>query len=963
MNSRVFTPLLYHKFKELAIIAALPLLFHGGLSYADDTEIFFAQGASNVRPNVLFIIDDSGSMRNFVNGRTRWEITRDAVIDVIQGAEGVNVGIFNMYQQRPDHNCSFALYGANTVPLVEVKDVSTIRTQAINAVNGLCPMGMPNIEPQTLYHAIRYFSANSFHFGPPSPITSECQANYLVYSTDGQGNDLTKTMVGEITGSASCSKFSSYGDMGGQWKQRGCAATAVDWILNNDQHPALPGKQTITTHTMGTFGADAEALQRVASAGGGKYYDAGDSASGIKDAFNALIQDAIIENSVSFTNAAVSISSTNKNDDNEEIYYGLFKPEKTDRWAGNLKSYFLDIDQSARTATVRSSTLADTKGAGALKSDGEFKDDAMSRWSTAADGGNVTLGGAAFRLPIPSSRKLFVQIGNSRQELTPSNPNISNSRLQVANNAERIAALNYIRGLEADGITARKILGDPLHSTPTLFNYSCKNISGGNCVLNEGERMVVLGTNEGFVHMFDAKTGVEQWAFMPEDLLPNIKKLKDNATYTKVGIHPYGMDNTVVLWVNDVNDNGVIYGEPGSSGALNSGEFVYAYATMRRGGRGLYALDITQKNNPQLKWHIVGGQTAGFERLGQTWSEPVKTKVKVGATETDVLIFGGGYDDIKNDNDAPYRNGTHLGNSIYMVDAKSGALLWSASSSGGTLTLPDMQYSIPARVRVLEKDGLADQIFVGDTGGQVWRLFINNGNPQSTLVSAGGAQGVFARLGGTGKENARRFYHEADVTFTKKGGEPVLTVNIGSGYRAHPLSEEVKDRIYSLRTKQLTAGGVASLLTEHDLYDATSNSLDGSEEQAKAAMAGKNGWYMVLPKKGEKVLSTPLVVKGVVTFNSYVPEKAVGCSAAMGQNLTYRVRLWDASPATVAVGTVGSDDTRYTPSKARGIASSPILVRLGSVVGVFASPVDNPDLTPRDEAGQLKKSYWMDLSN
>jgi len=932
MNGDLFTPPPYHKFKKPTITAlALSLLLHGSLSYADDTEIFFAQGASSMRPNVLFIIDDSGSMRrnSWVENdpNNRMGVTKRAVTQVLRDANDINVGIFNMYDQN--NISGGGMYVANMLPRVQVQDIATIRQAAINSVNALRPLGMPNIEPQTIYHAARYFSANAFHFGPASPITSECQANYLVYTTDGEGDDLTSQMVQTITGSSNCNAFSHHG-------QRRCASTVVNWLLNNDQHPSLPGKQTIATHTIGTFGASEQHLRNIASAGGGNYYNAGSNATSIVNAFNAILQGIIIESSVSFTNAAVSISSANKNDDNENLYYGLFKPEKTDRWPGNLKSYFLDINESSGDATVRSSTLSDTQGAPALKADGEFKDDAMSRWSTAADGANITIGGAALRLPNPTSRQLFVQMGSGLQDLKTTNDNITTGKLQVTNAAERIAALNYIRGFEADGVTPRKILGDPLHSTPAVVNYSCKSISGGKCTLSAGERMVLLGTNEGFVHLFDAKTGVEQWAFMPEDLLPNIKKLQDNVTYKRVGIHPYGMDNTVTLWVNDANDNGVIYGEPGSSGGLNSGEFIYA------------------------KWHIVGGKTPGFDRLGQTWSEPVKTKIKIGAEEKDVLIFGGGYDDVKNDNYAPYRNGTHLGNAIYIVDAKTGSKYWSASSSGGELTLADMKYSIPARVRVLEKDGLADQIFVGDTGGQVWRLFINNGNPKSTLVTAGGTEGVFARLGGSGKENARRFYHEADVTFTKIGGERVLTVNIGSGYRAHPLNEDVDDRIYSLHSKQLSKGA-EPVLTESNLYNATSNSLDGSEDEAIVAMAGKKGWYVALQRKGEKVLSTPLVVKGEVFFNSYVPEKAAGCSAAMGQNLTYRVRLRDATPAAVDVGTVGSYSDLYTLSKAKAIAASPIAARRGDKVAVITSLQDEPKIIERGSSDKLKKVYWMDL--
>jgi len=967
-------PIRFSRFysKAVAFGSASFLLLYGATGYADDTEIFFAQASGNARPNVLFIIDDSGSMSS---GGGRWGeshpnnrmgIIQSAVTQVIKDSNDINIGLFNMYDQSNSASNGYLNY-ANTVPLVAVQDISVIRQTAINALNSLKPRGVPNIEPQTIYHAARYYSARPFHnnSGPASPIVSECQANYLVYVTDGQGNDLTPQMVQTITGSSSCSGFSHHG-------QRQCASTVVDWLLKNDQNPSLPGKQNIVTHTMGTFGASVQHLKNVASAGGGNYYDAGSTSAGIINAFNSIIQDAITENSVSFTNASVSINSANQQDDEDVLYYGLFKPEKTERWAGNLKSYFLDINPATKSSTVRSSTAADTPGEAALKADGEFSDTARSRWSTANDGANIMAGGAALRLPHPADRKLLVQMGNSLQALNVGNQNITTSKLGVADINARKEAINYIRGFEKDGVTVRKFLGDPLHSAPTLVNYRCGNISAGKCAISANEKMVIIGTNEGFVHMFDAKTGVEKFAFMPELLLPNIKKLQENKTMQNPssGIHPYGMDNTVAVWMNDVNNNGVIYGAPGSAGGLNSGEFVYAYATMRRGGRGLYALNITDPSSPSMLWHIVGGETSGFERLGQTWSKPVKTKVKVAGQEIDVLIIGGGYDAGKNDNNATYRSSSQLGNAIYIINAKTGQKIWSASATGADLVLPKMQYSIPGDVRVLERNGLAEQIFVGDTGGQVWRLLIRNGNPQNTLVEASTPDnGPFADLGGAGGDNARRFYHEPDVSFTTRGGSRLLTVNIGSGYRAHPLNNTVKDRIYSLHSTELVGSVKQPTVTENDLYDATVNVLDGSEAMATAALSGKKGWYMILSSgAGEKMISTPEIANGVILFNTYVPSVDGGtgsaCSPAQGRNHSYPLRLHDATPASVPVGTISTSySDRYTVSKNKGISSSFISVCKGDTCYYISSlaDADRPTAIPRSVINKnAEKMYWFD---
>ena len=92
-----------------------------------------------------------------------------------------------------------------------------------------------------------------------------------------------------------------------------------------------------------------------------------------------------------------------------------------------------------------------------------------------------------------------------------------------------------------------------------------------------------------------------------------------------------------------------------------------------------------------------------------------------------------------------------VGNALYIVDAYSGALLWSAGNDALEVDQSfaamgrSMDYSIPARIRVVDfdGDGYADRFYAGDMGGQIWRFDVTNGNSASTLV----AGGVIAQLG------------------------------------------------------------------------------------------------------------------------------------------------------------------------------------------------------------------------
>jgi type IV pilus assembly protein PilY1 len=109
------------------------------------------------------------------------------------------------------------------------------------------------------------------------------------------------------------------------------------------------------------------------------------------------------------------------------------------------------------------------------------------------------------------------------------------------------------------------------------------------------------------------------------------------------------------------------------------------------------------------------------------------TKIKVGAASRNVLIFGGGYDE---DQDSKLLRSTDaVGNSVSIVDADSGELIWSASNTD--LNLPYMGCSIPARVSVIDRDndGIAYHMYVADMGGQLFRLDIHNEESVAGLVT------------------------------------------------------------------------------------------------------------------------------------------------------------------------------------------------------------------------------------
>ena len=253
----------------------------------------------------------------------------------------------------------------------------------------------------------------------------------------------------------------------------------------------------------------------------------------------------------------------------------------------------------------------------------------------------------------------------------------------------------------------------------------------------------------------------------------------------------------------------------------------YLYIGMKSAGKKYFAMDVTEINNPKLVFIIKGGE-GDFTNLGQTWSTPVVTKVKIGQSEKTVIIFGGGYDETQNHQ--VIRTSDAVGNSVFMVDADNGSLLWSNSKVNADLTTPEMIYSIPASVSAVDRDGdgLADHLYVVDTGGQLFRLDIYNGQTGGNLIKGG----IIASFSGHTEASNRRFFYAPDITAVFLDTEQYFAVALGTGFKAEPSNTIIQDMFYMVKDKYVFTTDAhgkylrpTKPMTVNNLYDATERLL------------------------------------------------------------------------------------------------------------------------------------------
>ena len=353
------------------------------------------------------------------------------------------------------------------------------------------------------------------------------------------------------------------------------------------------------------------------------------------------------------------------------------------------------------------------------------------------------------------------------------------------------------------------ILGAIVNSRPLVIPY-------GN-----SRSVIFVGANDGMFHAFDNATGEELWGFIPNELLSRLKDLTSGNNLK------YYVDGSPKAYITE-SQKIIIFG-------------------LRRGGSHYYALDVTDPDNPKFLWKI-GPETTGFSEMGQTWSTPQIGKIKYGTEAKVVCFIGGGYDE--NQDKKTVTADDKKGRAIYVVDLFTGAQIWRWDYGKD----PNMKYSIPSDISCVDTngDGYIDRLYVGDTGGRLWRFDINESDPNAWSGSI-----LFNSNAGL-LGSRRKIFSRPDVTL-EKGYEMVF---FGTGDREHPDETKVMNQIYAIKDK-----GLNSTLSEKDLENVTDgiNNLKSIE--------GKEGWFISLENKGEKALAPPVVMFGVAYFTTFTPSK------------------------------------------------------------------------------------------
>lgn len=507
-----------------------------------------------------------------------------------------------------------------------------------------------------------------------------------------------------------------------------------------------------------------------------------------------------------------------------------------------------------------------------------------------------------------------------------------NRNPDVNDNADTLGDLRveFLRGDRSkEGTTFRKrssVLGDIVGSKPVTVRGAryltglANRIEGADKKYDDffttyktRKPMVYVGANDGMLHGFNADTGVEEFAFVPSAVFRNLHKL--TATGYGEATHQFFVDGSPV--VADV--------------FINNAWRTVLVGTLAAGGKGMFALDVTDPNNITLLWEFNEDKLAANDfdvKLGYTFSQPTIARLHNGKW---AAVVGNGYAAAGSENGKA---------ALLIIDMATGALTKDLVVQGAAGVANGM--STP-KLADINGDGIADYAYAGDLQGNVWRFDLapNNGNPNNPFLRVGDPRGaeisfagfqvsfggspLFSAIDGGGNRQpitaapsivrhptgngyiivvgTGRFYADGDkngLTDSTQSiygvWDPTTKVARSAGKSGFPFSSVTRGQLHAQTmqagTEAVVNGQDARVLSDTQVPWAK-QSADGTwSTSAVPSGAGlKTGWYFDLVLSKEMIVADMLQFGQTLYFQTLLPN-ADPCAAGV-ENWSYAI-----NPAT-----------------------------------------------------------------
>ena len=708
-----------------------------------------------------------------------------------------------------------------------------------------------------------FSTAQGYFTGGSSPIALSCQRNFILLATDGNP---TASMAGWDAMYPLSQQQNVYDPVAQTWSFSQ-AARDVFGQVTPLRSLSFGGKQyDIQSYVVGMGDTVANpgsiaTLNQIAYLGGTNQAYLANNADALASAFQAIAVD--IE---SKTAAASAVSlNTGSWGTSTNLYQARFN---SGDWSGQLISYAINQDGSLGQQLWDSGQVVNGQNWSSGRTILTYKPSA-----------SIGSRGIAFRWPAsfpgaPTSSEMdLAQSTVLNSDMAGNTDGFGSQRLQWlrGNSANESGTCGTCTPSFRSRPTSK--LGDIVHSAPTYvaapnFGYSDSMEAGAYSVFavaNAGRTPTIyVGANDGMLHAFNARTGVESFAYVPSSVYKNLSALSTQsfaADPSTPPAHHYYVDGSPTV----------------GDAFYQSSWHTLLSGALAGGGQGIYALDVTNPStfaesaaSSIVRWEF---SDANDVDMGSVFGQPLIVKTNNGRWS---VIVGNGYNNT--DGDGSVSTTGHA--VLYVIDAETGGLTAKIDTNVGTTTTPD---GVSGAIAVdTNGDGIADFVYAGDLAGNLWKFDLTSSSAGAWNVAFGGTP-----LYSTGGQPITT---RPDVTKFSQGGYLVV---FGTGRYIDNSDNGTTDQqtFYGIRDQGAAVTSINSLVRQNVVGTATGSdgntyritthavgaptldaALTGDNTISTADYyASKGGWYLNLPTSGERMVTDPSIRSGRVVFNTLIP--------------------------------------------------------------------------------------------
>ena len=421
-------------------------------------------------------------------------------------------------------------------------------------------------------------------------------------------------------------------------------------------------------------------------------------------------------------------------------------------------------------------------------------------------------------------------------------------------------------------------LGDIVHSAPVFvgvpntpypdaFEGTSNLYSSFVSAQSSRKGTVYVGSNDGMLHAFNAETGVERFAYIPNLMFTDAAGRGMHALVDTSYQHQFYVDLTPT--VADV--------------FVSDAWKTYLIGGLRGGGKGVFFLDITTEGSMTIKQEFTHAD------LGYTFSEIQVAKMNNGKW---AAVFGNGYNNT-GDGKAKLFVLYLDGSGSKIIDTGIGSI---ANGSCADATSDCNGLSTPV-LADLNGDGRVDRAYAGDVQGNLWGFDISNSSDASWDISTADDKPIFVACRDTlpcAAANRQPITSKPTVarhpTVRTASTAPNLMVMFGTGQflNSGDMSDTTEQTFYGvwdrgdseIKRSDLVEQTI-SLVTSASGYPIRITS-DSSVNYVSDLGTTDHGWFMDLPTSKERVVVNPVAYGDMVFFNTMIPQAPELCDTSGG---------------------------------------------------------------------------------